>query len=266
MAIITITRGAYSGVEALAKLISEELGYRRFTREELLRVAAETFGTSESELESALANTPGFLEGRGLKKRHFIYCAQATIAKAVQSDNVVYHGQAGHVLLKGIPHHLRVGVLANREYRIGATMKRCDLTRGKAIQYLKELDQKQSNWMKWLHGVDMNDPASQDLMLNLENLPVSSAAATIVQMAKRDFATTPESQKIVDDLVVASEVRAKLGMDPDISDDRIQVDADDGVVTITATVRYLANAAKVRELVQAVPGVKDIRGRGGAQL
>jgi cytidylate kinase len=261
VAIITISRGAYSGIEGLAERLRDELGYRLLSREELLVNTAEEFGASERQLESALKHIPGLLEGRGLTRLHYIHCVQAVIAKAVQGDNLVYHGEAGHLLLRGIPHHLRIRLLANMENRIGAVMERCNLTREKAIEYVKNLDEDRDKWGKWVHGVDTSDPATFDLVINLERVPVPSAIAIIAQTASRDFQTTPESQTIVDDLVLASEVRAKMGLDRSISDDRIEVEASDGIVTITASARNLVDADRVRQLAQQVPGVKDIESK-----
>ncbi len=261
MAIITISRGAYSGIEALAERLREELGYRLLSREELLVDTAKEFGASESQLESALKHRPGLLEGRGLTRLHYIYCVQAVIAKAVQGDDLVYHGEAGHLLLKGIPHNLRVMLVADHDTRIRTVMERCDLTREKAIEYARKLDEERDKWVKWVHGVDMSDPATFDLVINLERVPVSSAIAVIAETARRDFQTTPESQKVLDDLVLASEVRAKMGLEPSISDERIEVEASDGVVTVTANARYLADADRVKQLALQVPGVKDIESR-----
>ena len=261
MAIITISRGAYSGIEALAERLREELGYRLLSREELLVNTAKEFGASESQLESALKHRPGLLEGRGLTRLRYIHCVQAVIAKAVQGDNLVYHGEAGHLLLKGIPHNLRIMVVADRETRIGTVMERCGLARDKAIEYVKKLDEERDKWVQWVHGVDMRDPATFDLVINLENIPVPSAIAIVAQTLSRDFQTTPESQKIVDDLVLASEIRAKIGLDRAISDDKIEVEVNDGVVMIRANARYLADADRVKQLALQVPGVKDIESK-----
>ena len=266
MAIITLSKGAFSGVEGLANQLGDLLGYEVTSREQLLSTAAREFGVSKSEIQSALMHKPGFLEGRGLKKLHYVYCVQAAIARAVQRNNVVYHGEAGHVLLAGIPHHLRVRVVGAVEARIEAAMHQCDLPREKAIQYLKELDEKRNTWLKWIYGVDMNDPATYDLVINLERVPVSGAAALVAETARRDFPTTPASQKIVDDLVLASAVRANIGLEPGVSDDRMLVAANDGLVIITTNVRYLANADRVRALVSRLPGFRDIEFQEGTQL
>jgi cytidylate kinase len=259
MAIITISRGPFSGVEVLTQRLADELGYGLLSREEMLTNAAKEFGLSQSQLESALTHAPGFLEGRGLKKLQYVHCVRATMAKAVQADNIVYHGEAGHLLLKGIPHQLRVSVVASIESRISIAMEQCQLTRAKAIEYLRASDEKRDNWQKWVHGVDAKDPGSYDLMINLEHIPIPSACMTIAETAARDFQTTSQSQKLVDDLVLVSEIRAKMALDRSVSDDRIQVEANSGVVTITANVRQLAHAENVRELVSQMPSVKEVR-------
>lgn len=258
MAIVTISRGSFSGIEVLAERLSEDLGYRLLSREELLAHTAEEFGALKSQLESALKHAPSFLEGRGLGRRHFVYCVQATMAKAVQSDNVVYYGEAGHLLLKGIPHHLRVRLAASMEDRIGAAMECCGLRRERAVQYVKESDRALEKWVKWVHGVDINDLATVDLAINLEHVPIQSACALIAETARRDFRTTPQSQKIVDDLVIGSQIRARIGLDRRISDERIALEVDDGVVTIATNARFVADAHRARELVSHIPGIKAI--------
>ncbi len=259
MAIITVSRGTYGGIKDLVECLSEALGYRLLSREQLLSDAAEQFGASQSQLESALKYRPGFLEGRGMKKLHYIYCVQATLAKAVQGDNVVYHGQAGNVLLKEIPHHLRVRAVANMEYRIEAVMEQCQFTREKATEYIAELDRERDNWVKWVYGVEADDPHGYDVVVNLERLPVESAATVIAETAQRDFKTTPESQRAMDDLVIASEARARIGLDRGISDDRIAIAVRDGIVTIKGHVRALPYEDRVRQLIGELPGVKEIQ-------
>jgi len=213
MAIVTISRGPFSSIEVLAERLGDDLGYRLLSREQLLAHTAEEFGALKSQLESALKHAPSFLEGRGLGRRHFVYCVQATMAKVVQRDNVVYCGEAGHLLLKGIPHHLRVRLATSMEDRVGAAMECCGLRRERAVQYVKESDEALERWVKWVHGVDINDLATVDLAINLEHVPIQSACALIAETAGRDFRTTPQSQKIVDDLVIASQIRAKIGLD-----------------------------------------------------
>jgi osmotically-inducible protein OsmY len=263
MAIITISRGTYSGGRILAECLSEQLGYRLLSREALLQSAAQSFNATEDQLESALLHRPGFLEGGKLRKLHYVYFVQAEIARAVQSDNVVYHGQAGHLLLHGVPHHMRVRVVANLDYRVAAAMERSNLKREKAIELIEELDKERDEWVQWVYGMDRNDPKTYDLTINLEQISLDSACEMVVQSARRDFKTTSASQRIMDDLVLASEIRAKIGREPSIHDDRIEVECQAGTVTLTGTVRSLRDADRVRELVRATPGVEHIDSKMG---
>lgn len=266
MAIITISRGSFTGAEALAERLSRELEYGLLTREELLTNTAEQFHALPSQLESALTHAPGLLEGRGLKKLHYISCVQAALAKAVRSDNVVYLGEAGHLLLKGIPHNLSVSVVADVESRVERAMEECNLTRIKALEYVRALDDKRDYWLKWVYGVDAKDPSTYDLTINLQHVPIPSACAIIAETAGRDFQTTPESQRLMDDLVVVSEIKAQIGLDRNIADDRIEVEAEDGVVIITANVRHLSSAEKARQLALQIPGVQEVQAREVTEL
>lgn len=259
MAIITIFRGTRRGGTHLAESLAEQLGYRLLGREELITGAAKEYGVSEELVESALQQRPGFLEGRGLKRLHYIHCVQAVLARAVQSDNVVYHGQAGHLLLKGIAHHLRLKVVADMEYRIGEVLQDASLTRAEAVYRIEEVDRLRAAWMEWLHGVGTDDPVAYDLTINLERIAIPHACAVVAQMVERDFRTTPESQRVVNDLVLASQIRAQIGLDPNISDEKIEVEVEDGVVTINANVRSLGDAEGVKESVRRIPGVKEVR-------
>lgn len=265
MAIVTISRGTFSGGRLLAECLHEELGYRLLSREELLAAAARQFKASEEDLEHALMFRPGFLEGRGLTKRHYIYCVQAALAAAVRDDNVVYHGQAGHLLLVGIPHHLRLKVVADLEYRCKAAMQRGNFTREQALLYIKERDEARNRWVQWVYGIEREDPTTYDLVINLERASIASACRIVALYLEKDFNTTPESQAIMDDFALASLIKAQIGMDRRIADDVIEVQAKDGVITISGTVRSLSDADNTRELVRSIPGVKSVDSKLGVR-
>lgn len=261
MAIITISRGTFSGGKALAECLGKELGYRLLSREELVQATAQRFGASDDELAAALSHKPGLLDRRRFTKRSYVVCVQAELASAVQGDNVVYHGQAGHLLLHKVSHHLRLKVVADMEYRINAAMKHTRYSRELAIQYIKESDHARDEWVRWFYGVDRNDLTTYDLVINLEHFPMSSACKTVADLVQRDFRTTPESQSMLDDLVVTSGIKARLAMDRTIPDDCFEIEAKDGVITITGTARSLDHAKKVRELIHGIPGVRRVESR-----
>lgn len=263
MAIITISRGTYSGGKELAERLAEKLGYRLLSREQLLTDANKEFGVSQEKLENALLHKPGFFEGVSLQRIHYIAYLTAAMCEEVQGDNVIYQGQAGHLLLKGIPHHLRLKVVADMEYRIKAAMERSNFTRDKAIDYIRQMDEDRDKWVRSIYGVDRNDPLTYDLIVNLEHISTTSACDIVAETVNRDFKTTPESQQLMDNLVLASQVRARIAKDGHIADDHIEVEADNGVITLAGIVRSWAEADKVRELVCHISGIREVNSKMG---
>ena len=69
----------------------------------------------------------------------------------------------------------------------------------------------------------------------------------------------------MDNIVLASEIRAQIGTHREIHDENIEVQVDDGVVTLCGTVRSWVDADMIRELVRDMPDVKDIVSKMGTR-
>ena len=90
MAIITISRGTFSGGQQLAECVAEKLGYRCISREVLLKAAGE-YGIPEEELSRALSKKPGILERLTSERDHYLACIKAALYKEAKNDNLIYH-------------------------------------------------------------------------------------------------------------------------------------------------------------------------------
>ena len=132
MAIITISRGTFSGGQILAEAVAEKLGYHCIARETLAE-AAKQYGVAEEKLSKALSQKSGFLEHLTSERIHYLAYFRATLFKEVRDAKVVYHGHVGNLLLKEVPHVLRVKVIANMGFRIKAAMDRHHLSREEAL-------------------------------------------------------------------------------------------------------------------------------------
>ena len=60
------------------------------------------------------------------------------------------------------------------------------------------------------------------------------------------------------DLVFASDIRAKIALDRNITDHDIEIDADGDTIHIWGTAYSLDEADMIRTLVRNAPGVKSI--------
>lgn len=261
MAIITISRGTFSGGQSLAQCAAEKLGYRCVPRV-ALHEAAKRYGVSDEELSKATSETPGILERLSSERARYLACARAALVREVKDDNVVYHGLAGHFLLQGVPHVLRVRVIANMEFRIKGAMERTKLNRKEALEYLRKADEKRIKWTRFLYHVDWHDPSLYDITINLEHISLNNACEILCNVVTMDkFVTSPEWRKTMDDLVLSTEVRAIVAMSKGIADSGLEVSADGGTVTLAGTAGSLQDADRIREIAKAVPGVKAINSK-----
>jgi cytidylate kinase len=264
MAIISISRGTFSGGKTLAESVAKRLGSPCLGREEVLLEAGKEYGISEKELTQAVDQPPPFWQQVPGRRVAYLMCLTATLLKHAQTASLVYHGHAGHLLLSGISHVLRVRVIADMEYRIKAAMERMNLKRDEAIAYIDRVDKERVKWTRFLYGIEWTDPSQYDAVLNLERMNIEGASLAIASMAQLDdFKVTPQSQKAFDDLKVTSGVWAALVKDERTRSAWVQVVANNGVVTITGK----ASAAKVVDAIPVVAGqvsgVKEVKNEVG---
>jgi cytidylate kinase len=255
MSIITISRGSYSHGKAVAERVARELGYECIARDILLQASKE-YNVPEIMLYQAIQGTPSILE-RILKSRSkYVHYIQAALLKQCRNDNVVYQGFAGHFFLKDIPHVLKVRIIAEMEQRIQLVMDRDGVSRKEAVRFIHKLDDQRRKWGLQLYGIDTADPGLYDLVINISRISVEDAAHLIVHtVGMEQFRTTPESQKRLEDLALAAEVKASLlDVKPEV-----EVQAHRGLVTIrTKQSVSLDWQRNVRERIDQIAEVLEV--------
>jgi cytidylate kinase len=260
MAIITISRGTFSGGEKLAECLSTRLGYRSISREVIIH-AASSYGVSEEKLIKAIEKKPSIKERLvlDLDRFHYLSFIQAALCEEAKNDNIIYHGHGGHLLLKGISHVVKVKVIANMEQRILFAMERNKLSREEAIAYINTIDEQREKWTKFLYDVDWNDPSLYDIVINLKKITIPTACEMIALMTKSDeFKATAASNKDMEDLVLASRVKAALASSDVTKNCYVEVTADNGVVTVGGKVDTMEDVENIESLVKKLEGVKGV--------
>jgi cytidylate kinase len=210
MAIITVSRGSYSNGKILAERVAETLGYTCVSREVILEAAYE-FNIPEIKLVRAIHDAPSVLDRFTHGKARYVTYLRTALLAHVQRDHVVYHGLAGHFFLKGVRHVLKVRVTADLEDRVSWEVERENISRERARRVLTEDDEKRRKWSLSLYGIDTTDPSLYDLVVHIQNGTLDRAVATVSRTAGLPrFATTSESQRVLDDLVVEARVKSAI--------------------------------------------------------
>jgi cytidylate kinase len=265
MSIITISRGSFSGGQALAERVAQRLGYRCLSREVLVEAAA-TYGVPEPTLAQFFETQPG-VWGR-LTQSRWLYriFLQATMCERALQGHLVYHGLAGHLLLPGISHVLKVRLIAPLAYRLRAVMAREGLGRKAALHYIQRVDEERLRRMRYLFEVDWRDPVLYDVVLNLEHMSLETAADVVLLMAQRpEYQPTPASEKALRDLALRCRVQATVAAHPATSSLEVEVRAEDGVVWVTGSMTFNERPLSPYPLQEAIiciaqqiPGVREV--------
>jgi cytidylate kinase len=256
--IVTVSRGSASGGQALAEGLAQRLGYDLVSREDVIE-AATRFGISEQRLQEALLKPVRLWDRFGHERRRYIAFVQEALCERASVDRVIYHGNAGHLLLRGVSHVLCVRLIAPMAYRVGAVMDRRDMSRDEAEQYIRDTDRQREQWTRFLYGVDWLDPGLYDLTVNLQTLDVESAVGLVALAAQRPaFQPTDESRQAMADLLLASRVRAALAADKDTASVEVEVRASGGVVHLRGKVRPASVVEDILRIAGEVPGVAAV--------
>ncbi len=259
MSIITISRGTFSGGADLAECLHRHLGYDVVSRE-IVADAAKTYGVSESTLSRALESSPRLVDRFLHDRRLYLAFVRVALVERAAHDNIVYHGHAGHFLLKGVRHVVRVRLIAPLDFRIDRVRKRMELDDREAAAYIERVDKDRARWTEFLYGADWKDPSLYDLVVNLEQVDVEGACQAVIAVASRPhFQADDVSRQAMADLLLASRLAAALAADPVTSCAEVDVRARAGQVEIEGKLAdpMLVNA--VIDRARRVAGVRGIR-------
>lgn len=258
MAIITISRGTLSGGRAFSQCLARRLGYRFIDREAIIGNAS-ICGASEEKLREAIEKPPGFWDHFTEEKRHYMTFFQASLAEQAKQDGLIYLGNAGHLLLHGVSHVLRVRIIAPLEFRLRAVQEEFGMSHEESSAYIEEKDNERARWTRFLYGVDWGDPALYDVVLNLQRVTIDEGCGMVGAMAREEsFRCTPDSQAAINNLALSCRVRAALLVHPETAALVLDVAAIDGVVTLRGKVRNHKQWQTVESMVRETQGVEGL--------
>ncbi|MFH1132845.1 MAG: cytidylate kinase-like family protein, partial [Pseudomonadota bacterium] len=165
-------------------------------------------------------------------KVRYIAYIRAALFKHFRTDNVVYHGLAGHYFLQGISHALKIRILADIEDRVAIVMARDKISEKEALHLLEKNDKARKQWGQHLYGIDPEDPKLYDSVIHVGKMGTDGATDMICNLVSREsFRATPASQAMVEDLALAASVEAVL-VDMELDGQDAEVTANEGKVLV----------------------------------
>jgi cytidylate kinase len=263
MPIVTISHEIGAGGPEIGQQLADRMGYR-YVDHELISDAARRYGLLEEKLSHLDESKPSLSERFDAETRRYITVIQTALYDFAEHDNVVLMGRGGQWLLRGIPHVLRVRVMAPFDVRVKRLGKKLAGPMGEqtnprtVTEMVRRDDAEKAGRMRYLYEVGITDPALYDLVINTEKLSVAAAVGLIGGvLGQTELATTPAAAQLVADRSLASRVQVALATHPETRRYRITVEARSGVVTLEGT----AAMDEATDVARGVDGVRDVKMR-----
>ena len=257
MAVITISHQMGAGGPEIGMKLGQKLGFR-YVDQELVLDVARRYGVAEDKLSHLDESKPTLFERFDTETRYYITILQTSLLDFAELDNAVLMGRGGQWLLRGIPHILRVRVIAPFDLRVKRWIKRTAEMTGEtptqraAADFVRRDDAEKSGRMRYLYEVDLADPMLYDLTVSTERLNYDAVVEMIqTSVSRPEMTTTDAARRTVASRALASRVQVALAINADTRRYRISVEADDGVVTLEGT----GALERVVEVARDVPGV-----------
>ena len=262
MPIITISRGSHSMGKAVAEKVAAKLRYYVLSRDLMLK-ASDKFHVSQQTLLQALHDAPGLKDRYKNTKQIYIAYVRATLLEMVAEDNVVYHGLAGHLLLKGLDHVLKIRIIANLESRVMQKMREEGISQHDARAVILKDDDQRKKWTRKIYNVDPTDNTLYDMVICIDKLSVDDAVEFICGAANtKAFHSTEACLRKTRDLSLACNVKAALVAEfPEVG-----ITCEYGNLLLYATEKTAHNG-KFKKLLtslqQDTPGIFNLEVRSG---
>jgi cytidylate kinase len=258
MSIVALSTCLGSLGDEIGREAARSLGYD-FADREIIGRAADRFGVDAAELRHVAEEKPTLWERFVDTKEHVVAHIEATIMEMAARDNVVLAGLGAVMVLRSVPHALRVRVTAPERERARRIEHQQGLTAQAALDAAQSSDRERAARLRFIHHVDWADAELYDLVLNTQRLSVPAGARIVVEaLTEERYQSTPESRSRLQDSAVVAQARAALLSHPATRGVRLSLVCRDGLLTAHGVVDSTVVRADTETVLRAVPGVADL--------
>lgn len=229
-------------------------------RHEVIEHVADKMNVPKSLISRLREGKAGLMERFKADERSFaLYTAEEVFALA-DGGNVVLRGWGATCLLRPVPHVVCVRVTRSLRKRVEWLMGELETNDAEfAEAEIRRSDEAHASRMHERFGVRWGDPVLYDLVLNTDRVSVESCVEQISLLTRRpEFAETPESHALLDNMTLEARVRAALKERPQTRDIDITVEASNGRVVLRGIVVNAVERTQAVNVTTAVSGVAGV--------
>ncbi len=262
MAIITIFSADFCREQEVVKELTGRTSFRLTTTDQIVAEAAVLAGMDEAKVRRALTLKTSVFEKFTHEKQYALAHIKLVLSKLLMVSagrDLILTGYSSQLIPREITHFFRVGLIADKQYRVKVAMEERGLSAREAEKLIARLDEERAQWLAKYCGIqDAFNPADYDLLIPMNKESVTDAAELIISYLDRDILQpTPSSEQAVEDFNLQAMVEvalAKKGHD-------LTVQAVNGKVKIIINknvTRLNRLKEEIRAIVEQVDGVEEV--------
>ncbi|HYI29808.1 MAG TPA: cytidylate kinase family protein [Bradyrhizobium sp.] len=262
MPVIAMTREMGSGGREVAQRVADKLGLTIVLHHLVEHDIAEHLHVRESAVHHLLEGGATLLDRLRVGSKKLAHYKAEEVLDLANRGNVLIRGWGSCVVLRGVPHVVRVRVCAPMEVRERAVMQRMGSDdRSAARHEIERNDSAHKIALHSAHGVDREDSTLYDLVLNTERSSIETCAKLVCDLVdSAEFHETEFSRTILNDKTLEAHVRLRLrerfGVGTGVSG--VEATANAGKIVLTGMAIHSALVDDASKLAGAIAGVKAV--------
>ncbi|HOD36029.1 MAG TPA: cytidylate kinase-like family protein [Syntrophales bacterium] len=267
MAILSITYEFGSGAEEIGRAIEKKLGYEYLALGRIRKEASQAGKRWERFGEEYGEAKPNIWERYDWSFMGYMALGQSVILNHAMKDNVVIMARGSGYLLGGIPHVLRVRIVAPLEKRIERVMTRENISWENASLLVKQADYEIASTLRQLYGKKWDDPESYEVRYDTSAQSNDQVIDAIMKLlAAKDNLKTQAAQGELEMRALAAKIKAVILTNPDFLIPTLEVEAAQNGIILRGIARSIrehkAIDAEVNRTRDRVPVTCEIHYRG----
>lgn len=255
MAILTVSREFGSGGQEIGQAVASLNGYEYIDKQKIMSDISRAGHKWEEWSRELDESRPSIWERFDWSFRGFGALIQSVILEYAARDNVVIMGRGGNWVLKGVPHALRIHVVAPMEVRVERIMARDAVDMATARWLAEKTDRERSGFCNALYGGRWDDPSEYDMVFDTGFQPLEDVVSIVRELlVARERRNTPQARKSLEMKAAAGRIKAGLLTNPRLFIPTLDADYDGSHIVLEGIIHNPREHDKVEREARKLAG------------
>lgn len=261
MAVILISRQLGSFGNKIAQKLAEELQYTLLSKKMISIMLLENGFSEERGIKTLYTEKePSLLSSFMLDKDRLVNYIKKIMYEFARQDNVIIMGMGGQVLFQDLPNTLRVRIIAPMDIRVQRIQAQHFCDKRYAMHLIHDSDYARIGFNKYFFNINWEDNNLYDLIINTHHVTPENAIRLIqeeiLELEKK--AQQENMMRKLGEFSLKQEVLIRILYEEKISLPYMNIEVNDGTVTLTGYSRTRHNKERCEAITRQIPGVENV--------